>query len=37
MNLLEQVAIEDLVIEGEAMTYNEIRGLDFDGEATSAD
>lgn len=29
MNLLEQVAIEDLKVEGEAMTYNEIRGLDL--------
>jgi hypothetical protein len=29
MNLFEQVALEELSVEGEAMTYNELRHLDF--------
>lgn len=29
MNLFEQVALEELSVEGEAMTYNELRHLDL--------
>ena len=29
MNIFEQVALEELSVEGEVMNYNELRNLDF--------
>jgi hypothetical protein len=37
MNLFEQVALEELTVEGEAMTYNELRQLDFNEVSSGED